>query len=99
MTPKEELRQIKLAQIGQKREAVARARRLATQFFSIEDRNRALQFAEELDAQAEELERALADEPPGQATQIQAQVQQQGPPANDDPASDDKGDKRDRDER
>ena len=83
MTLKEELRHIKLAQIRQKREAVARARRLATQFFSFDDRNRALRFAEEMEVRAEELERALAEQLP-QVVQIQAQVQQQGPAANDD---------------
>lgn len=93
MTPKDELRQIKLKQIAQKREAVARARRLAEQFFSLEDRKRALQFADEMEAQADEMERALAAEdgaPVAQSqTQTQMQQQQQGPPANDD--DEDKG--------
>ena len=84
MTPKDELRQVKLAQIAQKREAAARARRLATQFFSPEDRDRALEFADEVEAQADELERRLAEEPTRQVAQTQEQMQQQGPAANDD---------------
>jgi hypothetical protein len=88
MTPKEELRQIKLAQVRQKREAIARARRLADEFFSLDDRKRALQFADEMEVQADEMERTLAEEdgpPVTQAqTQTQMQQQQQGPPANDD---------------
>jgi hypothetical protein len=81
MTPRDELQHIKLAQIQQKREAAARARRIADQFLSAADRDRALRFAEELDAQAEELQRRMAvEETDSQVTQTQVQVQQ-GPPA------------------
>lgn len=67
-----------------------RARRPSQQFWSAEDRDRALRFAEELDAQAEELERTFNDEFPAvpkviqtpKVTQTQVQVQQ-GPPAED----------------
>jgi hypothetical protein len=55
-----ELHRIKTGQIRVKREAAARARRLAIGFRSTEDRDRALQYAEELDVQAEELARGLA---------------------------------------
>lgn len=84
MTPADELRQLKAEQVRMKREAAARARRLAVSFWSPEDRDRALRFAEELDAQADELEREQTVRP--QATQMQMQVQQQvqqGPPSND----------------
>ena len=64
----EELAQIKREQIRTKREAAARARRLADQFWSNEDRDRALRFAEEMEAQADELTRAFTeDEAPGSA--------------------------------
>ena len=59
MTLNGELRQIKADQIRMKREAAARARRLAQDFWSAEDRDRALKYAEELEAQAEELVRGL----------------------------------------
>ena len=95
MTPTEELRRIKAEQIRAKREGAERARRLGQQFWSSEDRDRALKLAEELDAQADELERAFEDQlaaasnvPPGPKT-TQAQVQgQQGPPAADQAAKD-----------
>jgi hypothetical protein len=57
-----ELRQIKADQIRMKREAAARARRLAQGVWSREDRARALKYAVELEARAEELARALAAE-------------------------------------
>jgi hypothetical protein len=60
MTFDGELHRIKTGQIRTKREAAARARRLAQGFWSIEDRRRALQYAEELEAQADELARGLA---------------------------------------
>jgi hypothetical protein len=62
MTPQDELRQIKAEQIKTKREAAARARRLAVTFWSETDRSNALQLAEELEAQADELARFLAAE-------------------------------------
>ena len=62
MTAKEELRQIKADQIKTKRDGAERARRLGRQFWSAEDRDRALRLAEELDAQADELERAFSNE-------------------------------------
>jgi hypothetical protein len=69
-----------------KREAAQRARRLAAQFSSAEDRERALEFAEEVDAQADDLERAFSDDtghqPPPQVVQTQVQIQQ-GPPLDD----------------
>lgn len=60
MSDQDELVQIKLQQIAAKREAAARARRLADQFWGDDDRDRALRFAEEMEAQAEELARGLA---------------------------------------
>ena len=54
-----ELRQIITHQIDMKRVAAARARRLANELSDDEDRARALRFADELDAQADELQRAL----------------------------------------
>lgn len=60
MTPEDESRQIKAEQIKAKREASRRARRLAMTFWSETDRNNALKFAEELEAQADELARFLA---------------------------------------
>ena len=75
------------------REAAARARRLSSQLSLREDRDRVLAFAEELDAQADALERSLAaaPTPPVARTQVQMQVQQQGGSAGekpeDDPAS------------
>lgn len=59
MTLDGELRQIKADQIRMKREAAARARRLSQGFWSTEDRERALKYAEELEAQADELGRSL----------------------------------------
>ena len=63
MTINGELRQIKAGQIRTKREAAVRARRLAQGFWSEEDRSRALKYAEELEAQAEELARGLDGTP------------------------------------
>lgn len=83
MTAEEELRQIKADQIRMKREAAARARRLAITFWSTEDRDRALKFAEELEAQADELAREALPPARPQTTQVQMQVQQQGPPVKD----------------
>jgi hypothetical protein len=57
MTNDDELGRIIAQQVKAKREAAARARRLAGQFGTAEDRERALRFAEEMDAQADELER------------------------------------------
>jgi hypothetical protein len=57
MADPDELTQIRLQQIRTKREAAARARRLADQFWSNDDRECALRFAEELEAQADELAR------------------------------------------
>ena len=62
MTPSDQLRQIKAEHIKAKREAAARARRLAAEFWSPVDRDNALKFAEELEAQADELSRWLAAE-------------------------------------
>ncbi|MBS0527669.1 MAG: hypothetical protein JSS04_28865 [Proteobacteria bacterium] len=64
MTFDGELRQIKEDQIRMKRDAAARARRLANGFWSPEDRDRALKYAEELEARAEELARGLAIDGP-----------------------------------
>jgi hypothetical protein len=75
-------------QIKAKREAAARARRLALQLTSEDDRTRALGFADELDAEADALERTTAPVASGpRVTQIQMQVQQ-GPPAQDDGGKD-----------
>jgi hypothetical protein len=52
----DELGRIIGQQVKAKREAAARARRLAGQFGTVEDRDRALRFADEMDAQADELE-------------------------------------------
>lgn len=100
MTAKEELRRIKAEQIKTKRDGAERTRRLSRQFWSAEDRDRALRLAEELDAQADELERAFTDDvtappttaQPSKVTQTQMQVQQ-GPPAEDPPAEDRDSDK------
>jgi len=90
-----------LGQIRAKREAAARARRLALQLTSEEDRTRALAFAAELDAEAAALERANAPDgssagppvvPRPGVTQMQMQVQQ-GPPAQDEEARKDDSDK------
>lgn len=62
MTPSDQLRQIKAEHIKAKREAAARARRLSAEFWSPVDRDNALKFAEELEAQADELSRWLATE-------------------------------------
>lgn len=67
MTPQDELRQIKAEQIRMKREAAVRARRLAVTFWSETDRSNALQLAEELEAQANELARFLAPATAGDA--------------------------------
>ena len=61
MVERGELRQVITHQIDMKRVAAARARRLANELSNDEDRARALRFADELDAQAEELQRALND--------------------------------------
>ncbi len=58
-----ELHQIQTDHIRMKREAAARARRLADGFWSSEDRDRAVKYAEELEARAEELGRALTARP------------------------------------
>jgi hypothetical protein len=72
-------------QIKANREAAARARRLVHEFVRPDDRERVLKFAAELDAQADALERALAERPAApQVTQTQMQAQQ-GPPSRDDP--------------
>jgi hypothetical protein len=47
-----------------KRVAAARARRLGNELLNDEDRAGALRFADELDAQADELQRALEDRSP-----------------------------------
>ncbi len=68
-----------------KREAAARARRLAAQLSAEDDRAKALAFAAELEGEAD----ALASQAPPAAvgrTQIQMQLQQ-GPPVNDDEKS------------
>jgi hypothetical protein len=67
-------------QIAAKREAAARARRLSGELAATQDRARLLAFADELDAQADALERASRPVP--QVTQTQMQMQQ-GPPAKD----------------
>lgn len=72
-------------QIKTKREAAARARRLALQLTSEPDRTRALEFAAELEAEADALAKALerAVPPAGpHVTQMQMQVQQ-APPLKD----------------
>jgi hypothetical protein len=85
-------------QIKAKREAAARARRLAQQLTSEPDRTRALEFADELDAEADALAEGLAKAPEravppaAQVTQIQMQVQQ-APPLKDEDTEKDDGDK------
>lgn len=63
-----------------KREAARRARRLAQELRSAEDRALALQFADELDAEAGALERVerehKAVQAPPPVTQMQMQAQQ-----------------------
>jgi hypothetical protein len=78
-------------QIKAKREAAAQARRLAVQLTSEPDRTRALEFAAELDAEADALEQATAPPVP-RVTQIQMQVQQ-GPPTQDQDSKKDDGGK------
>ncbi len=73
-------------QIATKREAAARARRMALHFTAADDRERALRFAAELEAEADALERQHSPAPPS-VTQMQMQVQQ-GPPAGDNEAAD-----------
>ena len=68
-------------QIKAKREAAARARRLAQQLTSEADRTRALQFAAELEAEADAMERTVTPAAP-RVTRIQMQVQQ-APPLKD----------------
>jgi hypothetical protein len=79
-------------QIKAKREAAARARRLAQQLTSEPDRTRALEFAAELEAEADalakELERTVPPAAPN-VTQIQMQVQQ-APPLKDEDGKEDK---------
>jgi hypothetical protein len=67
MTPSDQLRQIKAEHIKAKRDAAARAKRLSVEFWSPVDRENALKFAEELEAQADELSRWLAAEDTGRA--------------------------------
>ena len=68
-------------QVKAKREAAARARRLAVELTMPADRDRVLAFAADLEAQADALRRAPIA--PGQpVTQTQMQMQQ-GPPAKD----------------
>ena len=70
-------------QIQAKREAAATARRLSVQVTSQGDRDRLIEFAAELDAQADALELGQSTPPTAPAvTQMQMQVQQ-GPPAAD----------------
>lgn len=64
MADRDELRQVIAHQIDMKRVAAARARRLGKELLNDEDRARALGFADELDAQADELQRALEDRSP-----------------------------------
>ena len=59
MSDIDDLRQIIARQIATKRDAALRARRLANEFWNATDRDTALRFAEEMDAQADELERGL----------------------------------------
>ena len=82
MTPTEKFRKLKLDQIQRKLEGAQRARRLALEFSSNEDRERALEFAKELEAQAGQLERELAEAPIPKVDQVQVQLQQ-GPPLKD----------------
>jgi len=63
----------KRAQVRTKREAAAQARRLATAFSQDDDRKRLLDFAADLDRQADELERQVA----ATSSQTQVQMQQQ----------------------
>ncbi len=74
----------KFGQIKAKREAAAHARQLALRLTSAEDRELALRFAAELDAQGDALERAAeaAWRPP--VVQVQGQVQQQSGSSTDD---------------
>jgi hypothetical protein len=66
--------------IEAKREAAARARRLANHFTSADDRARALKFATDLEAEADRLERATSPRPAGAVvTQVQMQQQQAAP--------------------
>ena len=71
--------------IRAKRDAAARARRMARELAEPDDRQRLLAIADELDAEADALERAPPDPPPPQVTQAQVQVQnQQATPATSD---------------
>jgi hypothetical protein len=63
-------------QIQTKREDAAKARRLATALSERSDIKKLLDFAAELEAQADALERSLPPAPP-QVTQVQMQVQNQ----------------------
>jgi hypothetical protein len=64
-------------QIRPKRDAAARARRLAAGVYNEEIRRRMLAFAATLDGEADALERSLTTPPPPQVTRMQMQVQQQ----------------------
>ena len=65
-------------QIKTKREAAAQARRLAIAFSREDDRERVLGFAADLERQADELERQMAQGPPPSRTVMQMQTQQAG---------------------
>jgi hypothetical protein len=86
-------------QIKAKREAAARARRLALQLTSEPDRTRALEFAAELEAEADALAKTLAKAPeravpPAGARMTQTQMQvQQAPPLKGEDGKKDDGDK------
>ena len=75
-------------EIKAKRDAAARARRLLNEFGRADDRARLLKYVADLEAQADALERGLAQSPPP-VTQVQMQVQQ-GPPSDDDANKDKK---------
>ena len=62
--------------IRAKRDAAARARRIALSLSSEDDVARILAFAQELEAQADAMEAALAAEPPP-VTRTEMQMQQQ----------------------
>ena len=70
-------------EIKAKRDAAARARRLLSGVFDPDTRRRMLEFAADLEAEANLLERPTQKRPPPQVTQMQMQVQQ-GPPLKED---------------
>jgi len=74
-------------QIRAKRDAAARARRLARQVTQDDIRRRMQDFADALDAEADAIERRVQKPLAPQVTQMQMQVQQ-GPPAEGDPEKD-----------